>query len=238
MLLLAAAMKPKVLVVEDEPSILDNILYTLDEEGFNSIGVSTGESAMEHLAGEGDIELIVLDIGLPDTTGLELCKQIRATSQIPIIFLTARDSELDRILGLEIGGDDYVVKPFSPRELSARVKAVLRRYNVGSTAAAAPEGNPPPFDIDGKRLKISYFGSTPNLSSTEYRLLRTLCEHPGRVFSRTQLMEAAWEEPDAAMERTVDAHIKSIRAKLRVIREEPDPIETHRGLGYSLREQW
>jgi two-component system catabolic regulation response regulator CreB len=238
-MLVLASMKPKVLVVEDEPSILDNLLYTLDEEGFNTIGVSTGKSAMEHLAGEGDIELIVLDIGLPDTTGFELCKEIRAISTIPIIFLTARDSELDRIVGLEIGGDDYVTKPFSPRELSARVKAVLRRYNIGTSAAgASPGGGELPFAIDDKRHKVSYFGSVPNLSSTEYRLLRTLCEHPGRVFSRTQLMEAAWDEPDAAMERTVDAHIKSIRAKLRVIREEPDPIETHRGLGYSLREQW
>jgi len=241
-MLVLAAMKPKVLVVEDEPSILDNILYSLDEEGFNAIGVSTGESAKEHLAGEGDIELIVLDIGLPDTTGFELCKEIRAHSQVPIIFLTARDSELDRIVGLEIGADDYVVKPFSPRELSARVKAVLRRYKAGSVTVAlgpAPAGeNPPPFEIDEKRHKICYFGSAPNFSSTEYRLLRTLCEHPGRVFSRTQLMEAAWDEPDAAMERTVDAHIKSIRAKLRTVRKEPDPIETHRGLGYSLREKW
>ena len=239
-MLVLAAMKPKVLVVEDEPSILDNILYSLDNEGLDAIGVSTGESAKEHLEGEGDIELIVLDIGLPDTTGFELCKEIRQTSQIPIIFLTARDAELDRIVGLEIGADDYVTKPFSPRELSARVKAVLRRYNNGATnpdgATAAPSDVP--FEIDEKRLQIRYFGTAPNFSSTEFRLLRTLCEHPGRVFSRTQLMEAAWDEPDAAMERTVDAHIKSIRAKLRTIREEPNPIETHRGLGYSLRELW
>ena len=196
-------------------------------------------SAKEHLEGEGDIELVVLDVGLPDTTGFELCKEIRASSQIPIIFLTARDAELDRIVGLEIGADDYVVKPFSPRELSARVKAVLRRYNHGvESAGVASDEEPPdvPFEIDEKRLQIRYFGSSPSFSSTEFRLLRTLCEHPGRVFSRTQLMEAAWEEPDAAMERTVDAHIKSIRAKLRTVREEPDPIETHRGLGYSLRE--
>ncbi|MGI9243917.1 MAG: two-component system response regulator CreB [Verrucomicrobiales bacterium] len=233
-------MKPKVLVVEDEPSILDNILYSLDEEGFNAIGVSTGESAMEHLSGEGDIELIVLDIGLPDTTGFELCKEIRASSRVPIIFLTARDSELDRIVGLEIGADDYVVKPFSPRELSARVKAVLRRYIVGQSEAGSPEATAPavPFEIDEKRLQIRYFGTAPSFSSTEFRLLRTLCDSPGRVFSRLQLMEAAWEEPDAAMERTVDAHIKSIRAKLRAVRDEPNPIETHRGLGYSLREQW
>jgi two-component system catabolic regulation response regulator CreB len=237
-MLVLAAMKPKVLVVEDEPSILDNILYSLDNEGLDAIGVSTGESAKEHLAGEDDIQLIVLDVGLPDTTGFELCKEIRATSQIPIIFLTARDAELDRIVGLEIGADDYVTKPFSPRELSARVKAVLRRYNHGPAGGESSTGATTeiPFEIDEKRLKISYFGTAPNLSSTEFRLLRTLCESPGRVFSRTQLMEAAWEEPDAAMERTVDAHIKSIRAKLRTIRTEPDPIETHRGMGYSLRE--
>jgi len=239
-MLVLAAMKPKVLVVEDEPSILDNILYALDNEGLDAIGVSTGASAMEHLAGEGDIQLIVLDVGLPDTTGFELCKEIRATSQIPIIFLTARDSELDRIVGLEIGADDYVVKPFSPRELSARVKAVLRRYNAGAaeSSPSAQSLDPLPFEVDAKRLQIRYFGSAPNFSSTEFRLLRTLCENPGRVFSRAQLMEAAWEEPEAAMERTVDAHIKSIRAKLRAVREDPDPVETHRGLGYSLREIW
>jgi two-component system catabolic regulation response regulator CreB len=238
-MLVLAAMKPKVLVVEDEPSILDNILYSLDNEGLDAIGVSTGESAKEHLAGEGDIELIILDVGLPDTTGFELCKEIRATSQIPIIFLTARDAELDRIVGLEIGADDYVTKPFSPRELSARVKAVLRRYNHGPTDGDGSTGATEiPFEIDEKRLQIRYFGTAPNFSSTEFRLLRTLCESPGRVFSRTQLMEAAWEEPDAAMERTVDAHIKSIRAKLRTIRTEPDPIETHRGMGYSLKETW
>ena len=240
-MIVLAAMKPKVLVVEDEPSILDNILYALENEGLDPIGVSTGESAKEHLHGEGDIELIVLDVGLPDTTGFELCKEIRASSQIPIIFLTARDAELDRIVGLEIGADDYMTKPFSPRELSARVKAVLRRYHNNSTDRDNPTSPTPsdaPFEIDDKRLKICYFGTAPNFSSTEFRLLRTLCESPGRVFSRTQLMEAAWAEPDAAMERTVDAHIKSIRAKLRSIRAEPNPIETHRGLGYSLRETW
>ncbi|MFT4547048.1 MAG: two-component system catabolic regulation response regulator CreB [Verrucomicrobiales bacterium] len=235
-MLVLAAMKPKVLVVEDEPSILDNILYALGSEGLDAIGVSTGESAKEHLEGEGDIQLIVLDVGLPDTTGFELCKEIRLTSQIPIIFLTARDAELDRIVGLEIGADDYVTKPFSPRELSARVKAVLRRYNIGIGESASAEESSIPFEIDEKRMQIRYFGTAPSLSSTEFRLLRTLCDSPGRVFSRTQLMEAAWEEPDAAMERTVDAHIKSIRAKLRTVKAEPDPIETHRGLGYSLRE--
>ena len=242
-MLLLAAMKPKVLVVEDEPSILDNILYSLDNEGLDAIGVSTGESAKEHLEGEGDIELIVLDVGLPDTTGFELCKEIRSHSQIPIIFLTARDAELDRIVGLEIGADDYVTKPFSPRELSARVKAVLRRYqigieNSGTAADGGEEASAIPFEIDERRLQIRYFGSAPSFSSTEFRLLRTLCDSPGRVFSRHQLMQAAWDEPDAAMERTVDAHIKSIRAKLRKIKAEPDPIETHRGLGYSLKEIW
>ena len=131
-----------------------------------------------------------------------------------------------------------MTKPFSPRELSARVKAVLRRYNIGVNESAAETSESVPFEVDEKRLQIRYFSTAPNFSSTEFRLLRTLCEHPGRVFSRTQLMEAAWDEPDAAMERTVDAHIKSIRSKLREIREEPDPIETHRGLGYALREQW
>lgn len=233
-------MKPKILVVEDEPSILDNILYSLETEGFEPLGCSTGEAAMELLSDDGDIRLAVLDIGLPDTSGFDLCKQIRARAPLPIIFLTARDGELDRVLGLEIGADDYVVKPFSPRELCARVKAVLRRCDEpsaeGSTAGGARSSTP--FEVDEKRLQIRYFGEPLPLSSTEFRLLQALCAQPGRVYSRAQLMESAWEEPEAAMERTVDAHVKSLRSKLRAICEEPEAVQTHRGLGYSLREKW
>ncbi|MDQ3625300.1 MAG: two-component system response regulator CreB [Verrucomicrobiota bacterium] len=230
-------MKPRILVVEDEPSILDNIVYSLETEGFEPHGCATGGEAQAALQ-RGEFALVVLDVGLPDMLGFELCKEIRGHSNVPIIFLTARAAEIDRIVGLEIGGDDYVVKPFSPRELCARVKAVLRRVRAlpaggeqgkGSTAAG-------PFRIDEERAQIHFFGKRLALSGTEFRLLRALCQRPGRVYSRAQLMEIAWEDPGAALERTVDAHIKSLRAKLKEARPDVEPVETHRGFGYSLRE--
>jgi two-component system catabolic regulation response regulator CreB len=229
-------MKPRILVVEDEPSILDNILYSLETEGFDPQGCGTANDARTALAGKS-FALVVLDVGLPDLPGFELCKAIRKESNVPIIFLTARASEVDRIVGLEIGGDDYMVKPFSPRELSARVKAVLRRVQQadGETVAVAPPGTGP-FRVDEERAQISFFGRRLVLSGTEFRVLRALCQRPGRVFSRGQMMEIAWDDPGAALERTVDAHVKGLRAKLKEVRPDLDPIETHRGFGYSLRE--
>lgn len=236
------SMKKRILVVEDEPSILENVLYSLETEGFEPRGCGTGEEALHLLAGQ-DFDLVILDIGLPDMSGFELCKELRSRSTVPIIFLTARSGEVDRIVGLEIGADDYVVKPFSPRELSARVRAVLRRCVAGVDGEGAPltPGTHPAqalrFQIDAERLQIRYFGEVLPLSSTEFRVLRVFCQHPGRVYSRAQLMDVAWDEPEAAMERTVDAHIKSLRAKLRKVRAELDPIVTHRGMGYSLEEE-
>jgi two-component system catabolic regulation response regulator CreB len=167
--------------------------------------------------------------------GFELCKEIRKTDSTPIIFLTARSGEVDRVVGLEIGADDYLVKPFSPRELTARVKAIFRRIqkNGGDFSAKDETG---PFQIDEERYTISYFGSDLGLSRYEYRLLKVMIERPGRVLSRDQLMDLAWEEPEASMDRTVDAHIKSLRAKLKKVKPSEDPIQTHRGLGYSLKE--
>jgi two-component system catabolic regulation response regulator CreB len=180
--------------------------------------------------------LIVLDVGLPDASGFELCKELRRASEIPVIFLTARAAEVDRVVGLEIGGDDYLVKPFSPRELSARVKAVLRRTRPGPPAAT--ENHTPtngPFRLDEDRSQILFHERALALSATEFRLLRALLRQPGRIYSRDQLMQEAWTDPGAALERTVDAHIKSLRSKLKEIRPEEDPIETHRGFGYGLR---
>ncbi len=229
-------MKPRILVVEDEPSILDNITYSLETEGFEPHGCTTGGEARAALQ-RGPWALVVLDVGLPDILGFDLCREIRRSSNLPIIFLTARAGEVDRVVGLEIGGDDYMVKPFSPRELSARVKAVLRRIQAApAPAAAAPPATSGPFRIDEERAQIHFSGERLTLSSTEFRLLRALCTQPGRVFSRSQLMDVAWDDPGAALERTVDAHIKSLRAKLKEVRQDVDPIETHRGFGYSLRE--
>lgn len=237
------SMKKRVIVIEDEPSILDNILYSLESDGFDVCGCPTGGEGEEEFR-ENGADLIVLDVGLPDTSGFELCPRIRQISDVPVIFLTARAAEVDRIVGLEIGADDYMVKPFSPRELSARVRAVLRRYQaVGDKVpeAAISENSGKhgiPFQVDDDRIQVRYFGDVLPLSSTEFRLLRILCRHPGRVYSRSQLMNIAWDEPDAAMERTVDAHIKGLRGKMREVRGEINAIETHRGTGYALREKW
>lgn len=181
----------------------------------------------------GSFVLVILDVGLPDVNGFDLCRQIRGVSSVPIIFVTARKDEIDRVVGLEIGADDYVVKPFSPRELSARVKAILRRTGQQAGCALVPV---PVFAVDDERCEIRYHGTPLALSRYEFRLLRILANKPGRVYSREQLMEHAWEEPEAALDRTVDAHIKMLRGKLRAVRPGEDPIRTHRGMGYSLKE--
>ena len=225
--------KPCVLVLEDEPSIADNIVYALETEGVEASWCATAGEGLTRLEG-GGFDLVILDIGLPDRTGFDVCREIRRTSRIPIIFLTARTGEIDRVLGLELGADDYVTKPFSPRELCARVKAVLRRTQQGDGTVKADEASP--FSLNEERKEIRFQGRKLDLPRYEFRLLCVLIGHPGRVYSREQLMERAWEGPTASMERTVDAHIKSLRAKLREIDPEDDPIKTHRGLGYSLKE--
>jgi two-component system catabolic regulation response regulator CreB len=234
-----------ILIIEDEPSIADTLLYALKTEGFVPEWCATGRAGLAALAAK-PFALVVLDVGLPDGSGFDVCKTIRAHSTVPVMFLTARNTELDRVLGLELGGDDYLVKPFSPRELTARVKAILRRTNAGG-AATAPEkchllNDTSPtrvrseFAVDEERCAISFRGVVLELTRYEFRLLKTLGARPGRVFSRDQLLAAAWEDPGASTDRTVDAHIKTVRAKLRAIAPDSDPIQTHRGLGYSLRE--
>ena len=230
-------MSPRILIIEDEPAIADNIVYALETEGFKCRWCSTGREGLAALAEPYD--LAVLDVGLPDIGGFELCKEIRKKHDLPILFLTARAGEIDRVVGLELGADDYVVKPFSPRELAARIKAILRR-----TAGAVPSVVAPalaagmPFTLDPERCAITYFGTRLELARYEYRLLGVLLEKPGRVWSRERLMEKAWDVPEASLDRTVDAHIKSLRAKLRQVRPDVEPIVTHRGLGYSLKEEW
>jgi two-component system catabolic regulation response regulator CreB len=224
-------MNPKILIVEDEQAIADNIQYALETEGFETRCLLSGMQVMPLLEKEA-IDLIVLDIGLPDINGLELCKEIRQRCNLPIIFLTARATEIDRVVGLEIGADDYVVKPFSPRELTARVKAVLRRTRRPVVERPTPQT----FQVDESKRRISYRGRPLDLSRYEYNLLTLFIQRPGHVFSREQLMDMAWDEPEASMDRTVDAHIKNIRAKLKSIEPGMDPIVTHRGVGYALKE--
>jgi len=231
-------MKAKILIVEDEPAIVDAMQYVLEEEGFTTLVRSTGGEVPALLEQE-NIGLIILDIGLPDISGLELIKHIRPRFVVPVIFLTARSSEIDRILGLELGGDDYVVKPFSPRELAARVKAILRRSGQGGRVAppviaAAQAPTSATWRVDADRRQIFYHNTGLELSRYEYNLLGVLLHSPGRVFTREHLMRLAWDEPDASMERTVDAHIKNIRAKLKAIAPDDEAIVTHRGVGYAL----
>jgi len=230
-------MLAKVLVVEDEPSIADNITYALSTEGFTSIWCATGAEALEALQA-GDIALIILDVGLPDANGFELARTIRQGADVPLIFVTARADEIDRVVGLELGADDYVVKPFSPRELTARVKAVLRRTQSpvhDAEASVSPHANRFVVDADGHR--ISYRDMVLDLSRYEFRLLRILVESPGRVYSREHLMQLAWDEPDTSLARTVDTHIKTLRQKLKAFWPEAAPIVTHRGVGYSIEEE-
>jgi two-component system catabolic regulation response regulator CreB len=224
--------KPKVLIVEDEPAIRDNIQFALESEGLDTLSLGTGLGVLPVL-GQHAIDLIVLDVGLPDISGFDLLKQLRAAHRTPVILLTARNAELDRVLGLEIGADDYVVKPFSPRELAARVKAVLRRTQPSAAAAPAPTAA---LSVNADKRQISYRGVSLVLSRYEYEILVIFIERPGHVFSREQLMSRVWEVPEQSLDRTVDAHIKNLRAKLRAIHPDVDPIVTHRGAGYSLRE--
>ena len=226
--------RASVLIVEDEPSIAETLVYALRTEGFEPQHRLTGSAGLAALA-QTRPALVLLDVGLPDMNGFEWCKTVRKTSDVPIVFLTARSDEIDRIVGLEIGGDDYVTKPFSPREVTARVKAILRRGGLRQVAVASNDAATPSTDlqIDTEACAIRYKGKPLELTRYEYRLLVALTQRPGRVFSRDALMQAVWEDPGASMDRTVDAHIKMLRAKLRAVSDAPVPIATHRGLGYS-----
>ena len=220
----------RVLLVEDEPTIADSLIYALETERFTVTHALTGRDALvAALAHHHDFA--ILDIGLPDMTGLDVCRALRERSAIPILFLTARDAEMDRILGLELGGDDYVTKPFSPREIVARVRAILRR---GNHSTPAPE-SAPGLHHDKQAMRILLHGTPLDLTAHEYKLLLVLISQPGRVFTRDQLLDHAWQDPGAVTDRTIDAHIKSIRAKLRTLHPgAEDCIETRRGLGYCL----
>ncbi|MEO5917857.1 MAG: two-component system response regulator CreB [Luteolibacter sp.] len=227
---------PRVLLVEDEPAIADTLVYALGTECFEVTHTLTGADALAAAERE-PFDFAILDIGLPDMTGLEVCRRLRETSSIPVLFLTARDAELDRILGLELGGDDYVTKPFSPREIVARVRAILRR---SQTASPMQQGNPDavaetPLHHDVSAMRIHCHGELLDLTAHEYKLLLVLLARPGRVYTRDQLLDQAWEDPGAVTDRTIDAHVKSIRAKLRLAKAgAEDLIQTRRGLGYLL----
>ena len=231
--------KQRILIVEDEPSIADNIVYALNSEGFEAQWCATAAAGLAAFAQTAPA-LLILDIGLPDGSGFEVCKAIRQHSSVPIIFLSARDSEMDKVVGLEIGADDYVVKPFSPRELTARVRARLRSGVAGAAISAAEMASPlggsgsPILELDREGFSAKLNGLALNLTRYEFCLLAMLQAAPGRVFSREQLLQQIWSDPGAAFDRTVDTHIKTLRQKLKIVDGADLLIRTHRGLGYSF----
>jgi two-component system catabolic regulation response regulator CreB len=228
---------PHILILEDEPSIAESLVFVLQAESFNTHWESLASKALVH-AKEQPVDLIIMDVGLPDMTGFEACKQLRKFSEVPVMFLTARGDELDRVVGLEIGADDYVVKPFSPREVAARVKAILKRTRVPQQEVPAVAVNSPrapasaEFMIDHERKTIHYHQQLLQLTRFEFCLLETLLAQPGRVFSREQLLTAVGVTVDAGYDRSIDSHIKSLRAKLRSVNPAAEPIKTQRGFGY------
>jgi two-component system OmpR family response regulator len=220
----------QILVVDDEARIREVVQYALEREGFRVDAVDDGTRALDAVT-RGDFDLVVLDVMLPGMDGLELCRKVRATSKVPILFLSARGDEIDRVLGLELGGDDYLTKPFSPRELVARVKAVLRR-------AAGSDDAPPPkkivhgkITVDPERHEVHWAREPIALTPTELGLLAALLERPGVVLSRGQLMQRAYSYDNLVTERTIDTHVRRIRAKFRAVGGD-DPIATVHGVGY------
>ncbi len=229
-------MTATILLVEDDLSIAENVILALARDGLDCRHVALAGEGLAQLRA-GGLDLVILDVGLPDGNGFDLCRTLRGFSDIPVIFLTARTDEIDRVVGLEIGADDYVPKPFSPRELVARVKSILRRSrrfaDPPPPAPTAPPGPPRLIAVDEERALICCRGVPLELSRAEYLMLKTLAARPERVFSRGELMDAAGLA-EASLERSVDTHIKALRAKLALLAPDLEPIRTHRGLGYSL----
>lgn len=237
------APKPRILIVEDESGIADTLQYVLATDGFVPVWCGTAEDAIRQFQTEPPA-LAVLDVGLPDMNGFELFRRLQALPgghQVPMLFLTARSDEIDRVVGLELGADDYIAKPFSPRELVARVRTILRRSARpgGPEATPAPTAtavNAPVFALDEERHQIRFYGRALELSRYEYGVLRLLVQKPGRVYTRDELLLQVWGGDNDSFDRTVDAHIKTLRAKLKAVAPALEPIRTLRGTGYALNE--
>ncbi|MCO4094341.1 MAG: response regulator [Acidovorax sp.] len=226
-------MSAKLLLLEDDPAIARTVAYALQRDGLAVMHSLLVHDARQQLASQR-FDLLVLDVGLPDGSGLDLLRELRnaaATAALPVLMLSAHGEEIDRVLGLELGADDYLAKPFSPRELAARVKALLRRAGHGSPIAAAV---PTVFLDDETGQRISLRGQPLPLTRREYRLLSHLLRGAGRIHSRDALLAAAWGDDSESTDRTVDTHIKTLRAKLREMDPAREYISTHRGMGYCL----
>ena len=226
-----------ILLVDDEDSVQKLLSYPLERDGFRVLGAKDGEEALAKFAAES-VDLVVLDLMLPKLDGLEVCKRLRAQSTVPIIMLTARDDELDKVLGLELGADDYITKPFSIREFRSRVRALLRR---ASLPAQEDRRESETIEADGlvvdpSRRSVEVRDVPVQLTYVEFELLRTLAANPGRVFSRRQLLEALWGDSSYREPRTIDVHVRHLREKLERDPSEPEYILTVRGAGYRFRD--
>ncbi|HZT91896.1 MAG TPA: response regulator transcription factor [Gaiellaceae bacterium] len=227
-----------ILLVDDEDAVRRVLTFPLERDGYEVVQAADGEEALQQF-GANRVDLVVLDIMLPRLDGLEVCKRLRATSTVPIIMLTARDDELDKVIGLELGADDYITKPFSIREFRSRVRALLRRANAVAAAAGEPEERIelPGLVIDVPRRLVEVRGEAVALTYVEFELLRTLASHPGRVFTRRMLLEALWKSADYRDPRTIDVHVRHLREKIEAEPRTPEYIQTVRGVGYRFRER-
>ena len=227
-------MAHSILVVDDDPHIRDVICFALEKAGMATVVACDGAEALARF-GERAPSLIVLDVGMPETDGLEVCRQVRRTSDVPILFLSARDDEIDRVLGLEIGGDDYVTKPFSPRELVARVNVILKRATKGAVEAEDKEPvlSRGGLSLDPLRHLAAFNGTDLPLTGIEFAILRTLLARPSIVFTRDRIMASAYAVNVHVADRTIDSHVRNIRAKL-VAAGCGSAIETVHGVGFRL----
>jgi two-component system response regulator RegX3 len=223
----------RVLVVEDEESFSDALSYMLRREGFEVSIAGTGPAALTEFDRAGP-DIVLLDLMLPDMSGTEVCRQLRQKSPVPIIMVTARDSEIDKVVGLEIGADDYVTKPYSPRELVARIRAVLRRQMPEGTEATPPSLSAGPVRMDVDRHVVTVSGTTVQLPLKEFELLELLLRNAGRVLTRGQLIDRVWGADYVGDTKTLDVHIKRLRSKIEPEPSAPKYIVTVRGLGYKF----
>jgi DNA-binding response OmpR family regulator len=225
-----------ILLVDDEDAVQKLLTYPLERDGYRVVSARDGEEALERF-GQEHIDLVVLDIMLPKLDGLEVCKRLRATSQVPIIMLTARDDELDKVVGLELGADDYITKPFSIREFRSRVRALLRRAAVSTAALEDSEKiSADGLVIDLGRRSVEVAGEPVQLTYVEFEILRTMASRPGHVFTRRILLEQLWGDASYRDPRTIDVHIRHLREKLEADAHDPRFILTVRGVGYRFRE--
>jgi DNA-binding response OmpR family regulator len=224
----------KILVVDDEPKIIQLTQDYLENAGFSVISAGDGERALAIIQVEKP-DLVVLDLGLPGMDGLDVCRSIRKTSNLPIIMLTARDEETDKLVGLELGADDYITKPFSPKELVARVRSVLRRSELVQEGREVIRVGDVTLDLP--RMQVTVGDEEIELTATEFQLLQALASQPGRIFTRSQLLNAVHGVAIESYERAIDAHIKNIRRKLEPIPHEPRYIQTIYGVGYRFSDE-